>query len=162
MVPGRHCTIHTPPCPSIPGFPSTSGTSRDHPRKTAHHIHPLVQVSRDSLVPRVLPGIVPGRHCTLHTPPCPSIPGFPSTSGTSRDGPRRRLHTTHTPLVQVSRDSLVPRVLPGMVRGRHCTLHTPPCPSIPVFPSTSGTSRDGPRKTLHTIYTPLSKYPGIP
>ena len=110
---------------------------------------PPVQVSRDFLVPQVLPRIIPGLYSSL--PPLPSIPGFPGISGTSQDGernfcniaivyvshfcclsglipyPRIVLISPPPPLpVQVSRDSLVPQVLPKIIPGWYSSLPLPP------------------------------------
>ena len=147
--PGSSQDMLISPRPSIPGFPSISGTSPDYPR--------IVLIS---------------------PPPLPSIPGFPGISGTSQDGernfcniaivyvshlcclgglipyPRIVLISPPPPLpVQVSWDSLVPQVLPEIIPGLYSSLPLPPPPPVQVSQVLPGIILGG---------VPLSKYPGIP
>ena len=158
IIPGH---IYSPPPPPLSKYPWIPmypvyfpGSSLD----LYTHPLPLVQVSRDSHAPWVLPRIIPG-HIYSPPPPCPSIPGFPCTLGTSQDHPWTWTYIL-TPLVQVSRDSHVPRVLPTIIPGLIYSPPPPPYPSLLGFPCTLGTSQDHP--WTYILTPPLSKYRGIP
>ena len=118
-------------------IPCIPGTSQVLPRIIPGHTHllPLFRYPGDPKYFMYFPGIIPGYTYFSPSPlPCPSIEGFPRISDTSWDYPGIVLISPPSTILgftsisgiprialispfQVSRDSLVSQVLPGIILG---------------------------------------------